>query len=196
MNQEALTALTRARTKLILSQPFFGALALQLQLEEDSSIDTLAVSPKRVRYNPEFVLGLSEPLRISAMAHEVMHCVLGHSRRVGERDRRKWNVAGDYVINQILEDSKFEIGPGWLLNPGFKGMSTDHIYSLLPDSDDPDNKDDPLDDVESDPDPAAEQDWKIAAGQAARAAKMAALSWIMVSLPPPTSGCAARDLAR
>ncbi len=184
MNQEAATKLTRARATLILDQPFFGALALRLPLIEKPSIKTLCVNGKNIFYNPDFVNKLSASLVKSAVAHEVMHCVLSHMDRLAERHPKKWNQACDYALNQLLADSGFEIGEGWLLNPGFKGMSADEIYNLLPEPE-PDGSGtgpggsspgDPLDEMESaDPDPAAKaemaREWKVATIQAANGAK-------------------------
>lgn len=175
MNPQAHKKLTVARSQLILGHPFFGMLALRLRLVERTDIPTLAVDGKHVFYNPEFVLGLSDSLCRSALAHEVMHCVLAHIGRRGARDPKKWNYAGDYALNQVLQDSGFEIGKGWLLHPQYQGMSADQIYALLPD--DPDGDGDgqsPLDDI-MDGDPSeiesTSTDWKIAAIQAATTAK-------------------------
>ena len=134
-NAAALTKLTNARAGLVLDHGFFGMLALRLQLVEDNRIPTLAVDGKKIYYNAEFVLGLSMPLTKSAIAHEVMHCVFEHIGRRAQRNPRKWNMAGDYVINQVLKDSGFEIGQGWLLEPAYKDMTADHIYSLMPEDD-------------------------------------------------------------
>lgn len=38
------------------------------------------------------------------LAHEVMHMMLDHHNRVGGRDARMWNVAGDVLINEMLQD--------------------------------------------------------------------------------------------
>ena len=175
MNPQAHKKLTVARSQLILGHPFFGTLALRLRLVERTDIPTLAVDGKHVFYNPEFVLGLSDSLCRSALAHEVMHCVLAHIGRRGARDPKKWNYAGDYALNQVLQDSGFEIGSGWLLHPQYQGMSADQIYALLPD--DPDGDGDgqsPLDDI-MDGDlseiESTSTDWKIAAIQAATTAK-------------------------
>lgn len=172
-NPQAHKKLTIARSQLILGHPFFGMLALRLRLVERPSIPTLAVDGKHVFYNPEFILGLSDSLCRSALAHEVMHCVFDHIGRRGARDPKKWNYAGDYAINQTLQDSGFEIGKGWLLHPQYQGMFADQIYVLLPD--DPDGGDQsPLDDI-MDGEPSEIEsnstDWKIAAIQAATTAK-------------------------
>jgi hypothetical protein len=50
-------------------------------------------------------------------------------------DPKKWNVAGDYALNQILVDSGFTLDDNWLIDNKFKGMSADEIYNLLPDGD-------------------------------------------------------------
>jgi len=173
MNKDVADQLTRARTQLILDHCFFGTLALRLALIEDTTVKTLTVNGKNIFYNPDFVTTLSPALTKAAIAHEVMHCVFDHIGRRADRNPRKWNQAGDYVINAALKDSGFEIGEGWLHNTAFAGMTTDHIYSLLPDGDD-DKGNDPLDDCQ---DGDAENtevnatDWKIATVQAASAAK-------------------------
>ena len=177
-NPAALKKLTVARSQLILGHGFFGMLALRLKLVERASIPTLAVDGRHVFYNPQFVLGLSDSLTRSALAHEVMHCVLEHIGRRAGRHPKKWNQAGDFALNQILQDSGFEIGKGWLLSPVYKDMTADQIYAALPDPpEDGQDAGEPggaLDDVlDGTPGEAASDavDWKVATVQAAQAAK-------------------------
>lgn len=73
-DQKAYDAVIRARTVLLVSEPFFGCLALHLLLEEDESIPTAAVNGVTMFYNPKFWLSLSEPEQVGVCAHEVMHC--------------------------------------------------------------------------------------------------------------------------
>lgn len=172
-----LDKLTKARAGLILDQPFFGALALRLKLIENNQLPTLAVDGKCIYFNSKFVEELPLDLCKSAIAHEVMHCVFDHMARVGQRDRAKWNQAGDYAINDELQKAGFMLGEGWLHNPHFSGMSADHIYNLLPDN--PPDAGQPgggLCDIM----PAAQDqsaatqdrvDWQVATAQAAQAAK-------------------------
>ena len=194
MNQEAMTKLTQARSGLILDHGFFGMLALRLRLREmDDNMrasfvarkmtPTLAVDGKSIFYDPAFILGLTMPLTRAALAHEVMHCVFEHIGRRKGRDGRKWNMAGDYVINQVLKDSGFELGEGWLIEPAYKDMTSDHIYSLMPEDDSDDGSggapggggsgDQPLCDImDGDQSDIEAQDieWKVATVQAAQAA--------------------------
>lgn len=179
MNTEIAQRLTRARTHLLLDFPFFGELALRLNLIERADIPTLAVDGRNIFYNPDFVTSLSDGLTKSAMAHEVFHCVLDHIGRRADREPRRWNFAGDYVINPILKDCGLEIGEDWLYNPSFAGMTTDEVYQLLPDNTDenapgPGEPGGPLDHC-MDGDPNDNEtvltDWKIATIQATSSAK-------------------------
>ena len=164
MNPTARQKLTIARSQLLLTQPFFGVLALRLKLVENNAIPTLAVDGKTIFYNEGFITRLSNSLTKSAMAHEVMHCVLDHISRRQGREPKRWNHAGDYALNQILKDSGFEIGQGWLLDPQYKGMTADQIYDKLP----KDPEGDALDDImPGTGDPGDGVDWKVATVQAA-----------------------------
>jgi len=178
-NQEVADQLTRARTGLIIDMPFFGELALRLKVIEDYSVPTLVTNGKFIKYNPDFTKTLSPSLTKSAFGHEVGHCIYEHMSRRGDRNPKKWNMAGDYVINAMLKDSGFEIGEGWLFNPAFAGMGTDEIYALLPDmpedeggSGEPGGPLDNCEDSDSDSSETDAIEWKIAVIQAANSAKM------------------------
>ena len=145
MNQEIATKLSIARSRMLLDHPFFGVLALRLQLIEDESIPTLATDGNRIIYNPQFIDQLSVELCSSAIAHEVMHCVLEHISRRIAREPRRWNQACDFAANPILKDAGLPLGAGWLYNPGYVGKSAEEIYTMLPEDD---GGDDPLCDIQ------------------------------------------------
>lgn len=161
--------LTKARTSLILDEPFFGHLALRLMLVESSHVTTLAVDAKHIYYNARYVAQQSPALTKSIIGHEVLHCVLEHIFRRGDRCRRRWNQAADYVVNAMLQDSGFEIGDSWLYNPDFADMTADQVYGLLPNC-----KTNPLDDcqiVDEDHTNVEATEWIIATFQAANDAR-------------------------
>jgi predicted metal-dependent peptidase len=176
VNEKAAQKLSLARTKLILEHGFFGLLALRLQFVERVDIPTLAVDGKHIFYNPDFVLSLSDKITQSAVAHEVMHCVLAHIGRRGSRDPKKWNVAGDYALNQILVDSGFTLGDNWLIDNKFKGMSADEIYNLLPDGSGDKGGEEALDEIlpgDTAESAVMETEWILATIQAANEVKKA-----------------------
>lgn len=124
--------ISKARAGLILDQPFFGALALRLRVIEDPTCPTAWTDGQSMGYNPTFIEGLTLAETKGVVCHNVMHCALAHMSRRGNRDHRKWNIAGDLAINQIIEDAKMTLPKGRLLDPAYVGMSADEIYGKLP----------------------------------------------------------------
>lgn len=146
-NKKAYDALIRARTVLLVSQPFFGCLALHLELMEDVNHPvrkTMWVDGVHMGYNPDFVLDLSEQELQGVCAHEVMHVAFQHMTRRQHRHPVIWNVAADYVINGSLLKAGFKL-PGAAIThkgakPGvkghlhdvkFEGMSSEEVYELI-----------------------------------------------------------------
>jgi len=93
-----------------------------------------------IGYNPDAVLSMSILNNVFIIAHEVMHNLMCHATRRNGRDKRLWNIAGDYCINSILV--KMEIGamptspdgiPEGLIDPRYDGskMTTEMVYDLL-----------------------------------------------------------------
>lgn len=182
----ATEKIIKARTGLVLDQPFFASLALRLRLKADETCETAWTDGRALGFNPAWIGGLPLDQVKGVLSHEVMHLACVHHIRRGPRDAKKWNQAGDYAINQILSDSKVALPPGHLINPSFSGMSADEIYSLIPDdpqgsggaSDDPGGCGAVRDMTGPDgskPSPAElaqeEQNWKVAVAQAATQAK-------------------------
>lgn len=122
--------LTRARTRLVLDQPFFGTLSLRLKLVPGAS-PTMATDGTRIVYNPSFVDQLKPAELEGTLAHEVLHCALGHHCRRGNRDPRLWNEAADLAINPILIKNGFTLPAGALIDPAFTDLSAEEIYARL-----------------------------------------------------------------
>jgi predicted metal-dependent peptidase len=177
---------TRARANLVLAHPFFGALALRMKVIEDPSIETACTDGSCIRYNPDFINGMSLAKVTGVVAHEVMHPAMLHHTRMGARDPQRWNMAADYAINPILVDAGFDLPDKALNNPAWKGMSAEEIYNLLPPGSGEGQGNDPggcggVDtgkggaDGKSPPTQseiaAQEAEWKVALAQAAHMAK-------------------------
>ena len=130
-DKSAREKIIRARTNLLVSNGFFGFLAMQLRLEERPSVGTMGVDGVTMFYAPEFVNKLTERELEGVEAHEVMHCCFQHFSRRGYRDALLWNIAGDYVINLDLIDAGFTLPKERLLDKKYKGMTTEDVYELL-----------------------------------------------------------------
>jgi predicted metal-dependent peptidase len=190
--------IARARTRLLLDFPWFGALSMRLKIEP-ADIPTFDVDGTTMRYSPAFADSLSDAELTGVIAHEVMHCALLHPFRRGSRDPETWNKAADYVINQELIDAKLTLPQGALVDAQYKGLSVDQAYAKLnaekqtnpPSPPSPGNGSPapcPTGTVDDAPKPATaepgtepgkqpggmtETDWKIAAEQASRVANAA-----------------------
>src|SRR6516165_9586185 len=132
VSQQQTTAqkLARARVRLILEQAFFGTLALRLKLVP-GNLPTMATDGSRAVYNPTFVDQLKPAELEGTLAHEVLHCALGHHCRRGERDPELWNQAADFAINPILLGNGFTLPVGALVDPAFNNLSAEEIYARL-----------------------------------------------------------------
>lgn len=129
----AREAVLKARTALVLDQPFFGALALRLKIVADPSCDTLWTDGVSLGYKPRYVESITHAELKGWVAHEVLHCTNGHVWRKGARNHDKWNAAADYAINPIILGAGMVLVPDALDGTPYQGMSAEEIYARLPD---------------------------------------------------------------
>src|SRR5262245_41332261 len=108
MNIEAKKKMVQARSNLLLDQPFFGSLALRLELTEDLACQTCWTDGKRLGYNPDYILSKTEtkidmPECMALVAEETMHNSNGHSwRRPPGVAPDEWNICCDLALMPIL----------------------------------------------------------------------------------------------
>lgn len=92
---------------------------------------TMATDGTRIVYNPAFVDQLKPAELEGTLAHEVLHCTLGHHCRRSNREPRLWNEAADLAINPILIKNGFTLPQGALIDPSFTNLSAEEIYARL-----------------------------------------------------------------
>lgn len=124
--------IVKARTALIMQNPFFGSLAIRLQLEEGNKVtETLATDGIKLFYNYDYVMSLTMDDLKFILCHEVMHLVHGHHTRMADRDIKDWNRATDYSINGNLMSCGFNHVDGMLFDKQFENMTADEVYNKL-----------------------------------------------------------------
>jgi predicted metal-dependent peptidase len=128
------TKLRAARTRLILDRPFIGALVMHLRLAaaDPRQVATLATDARSLYYNARYVAGLTFGETQFVLAHEALHCALGHFARRAHRVRRRWDVACDHAANWLLREEGLTPPAGALLDSRFRGLSAEEIYPLIP----------------------------------------------------------------
>lgn len=177
--------MSKAKATLVLDHPFFASIICSMPMIEDATLNppTMATNGKCVKYHPEFVESCSLQEVVFVLCHEVGHCMFAHMFRRNHRDPKRWNIAGDYVINDLLvSDNIGQMPSNGLHNPSLVqagGGTTDGVYALLPEGDGGDGSGlpDQFDTCEDADGDAAEQgqaeaEMKVAIAQAAQAAKM------------------------
>jgi len=133
MEEDVRERITMTRLRLVDRFPFFGYLLMQVNIRESSTItETAATDGVRIYYNKNFLETLSDRELEFVLSHEVMHCVLNHITRKGDRNPVKWNFAIDYATNLLLQESGVGTPPpGVLLDEKYKDMSAEEIYEQL-----------------------------------------------------------------
>lgn len=112
---------------------FLTALALGLNHVITERVPTAGTDGVSVFYNPNFLATLTRPQRFSLLLHEVWHVALDHPGRIGSRIHKKFNRAGDYVINLLVAADGYAHIPDWLLDSKYTGMSTEQVYEIIKD---------------------------------------------------------------
>ncbi|VVD31256.1 vWA domain-containing protein [Paraburkholderia dioscoreae] len=123
--------IAKQRTELVLSQPFFGSLALRLKMVEDRSTKECWVDGESLGYNPEYVDKLSDLELRGVLALKVMQVANGHCWRQGAREAGRWSDSSQYAITPILRSSDFVLPRGALNDARFAGKSVEEIYGAL-----------------------------------------------------------------
>ena len=122
---------SKARAKLLLQQPFFASVILSTDFVEDPKCPTAYTNYIKVWYNPTFMNSLSVNVCQFVLVHEIMHIILKHNLRIGNRKPIRWNKACDYAINQELQDAGIEVWEHCLIDAKYKGMTAEQIYDVL-----------------------------------------------------------------
>ena len=103
MRVEVLDRIIFARICLLLRHPFFGNMATRLRIvEADEWLGTAAVDGRNLYFNTQFFNAMSNKEIEFVIAHEILHCVFDHLLRREDRDAMIFNIAADYIVNNLL----------------------------------------------------------------------------------------------
>ena len=139
--------LAALRMQMLEMHPFWGYILLQLRLTVSFSVPTMATDcVNSIWFNPKYTRRLDSRELGFVLAHEVCHAVLETNARRGNRDHRKWNMATDYAINDLVsgitvpgantryrDDTAYlyRMPPGGLWKRSYHGMIAETIYEDL-----------------------------------------------------------------
>ena len=101
--------LVSSRIRLLINKPWFGNMITRLPLIDATDFgwcETAATDARHIFYNREFIAKLRDGEVDFLFGHELLHCVFDHLGRRNDRIPLFWNVANDYVVNDILVEEQ------------------------------------------------------------------------------------------
>lgn len=114
----------KAIVGLLMTEPFFGAILLNVIKRADWTCDTAYVGVSNeaqhivLGYNPDFMRQLPHEQKMGVFIHEFYHLIFGHITDRAMRNpkyARLWNVAADLAINSLIPRKML---PDFALVPG------------------------------------------------------------------------------
>ena len=146
---EAAYHLDLAKERVGVQFPYFWSLMASLDTCWTDRLPTMAMSYDRIMFaNPEYVCELAREdpkVMVSAVFHELSHFVLRHGERLGGRDRKVWNMAGDLEIHTTFPENDLAYIPNTLIagEMGFpENLTAEEYFELLQDQADEDDSQD------------------------------------------------------
>jgi predicted metal-dependent peptidase len=107
MRKEVLDRIITARVGLLLRHPFFGNMATRLKIEAaDDWLMTAAVDGRKLYFNTQFFHAMDNKEVEFVIAHEILHMVYDHLGRRDSRNPLLYNIAADYIVNNLLVDDR------------------------------------------------------------------------------------------
>jgi predicted metal-dependent peptidase len=101
-----------ARIGLLLRHPFFGNMATRLRIvAADDWCMTAATDGRHLYYNTQFFNAMNNKEIEFVIAHEILHCVYDHFNRREDRNPKLYNIAADYIVNNLLVRDKIGAKP-------------------------------------------------------------------------------------
>ena len=96
-----------SRMRILCNHGFYGLLLMHMVYSLDERVETAATDGIRIIFGPAFLDELTDNELDFVMLHEILHVVLQHCLREGERDREDFNIACDIVVNSniLLENN-------------------------------------------------------------------------------------------
>ena len=125
--------------KFVLAHTFLSQIYFAKDNVEDNEVEFIAYTePTKRGYNKELFTALTIKQGVGVIAHEVLHDVLDHHKRIGGRHPMLWNIAADLEVNRILmkeinlTNKRFELPPDCCYDPKYdETWTAERIYDDL-----------------------------------------------------------------
>ena len=134
MRTEVFERIVVARVGLLLRHPFFGNMATRLTIKAaDDWLPTAAVDGRNLFFNTQFFNAMDNKEIEFVIAHEILHCVFDHLGRRDDRDPMLYNIAADYIVNNLLVRDKIGHKPKLVdcfQDFKYDGWTSEEVYDV------------------------------------------------------------------
>ena len=135
MRVEVHERIITARVGLLLRHPFFGNMATRLKIQAaDDWLPTAAVDGRHLFYNTQFFNAMDNKEVEFVLAHEILHMVYDHLGRRDDRNPMLYNIAADYIVNNLLVDDRIGTKPkivDCFQDFKYRGWTSEEVYDEL-----------------------------------------------------------------
>ena len=135
MRKDVYDRIIVARIGLLLRHPFFGNMATRLKIEAaDEWLMTAAVDGRKLYFNTQFFNAMNNKEIEFVIAHEILHMVYDHLGRRENRDPMLYNIAADYIVNNLLVDDRIGKKPkivDCFQDFKYRGWTSEAVYDEL-----------------------------------------------------------------
>jgi len=135
MRKDVLDRIIIARVGLLLRHPFFGNMATRLKIQAaDEWCPTAAVDGRNLYFNTQFFNAMNNKEIEFVIAHEILHCVFDHLGRRDERNPMLYNIAADYIVNNLLVRDRIGEKPSIVdcfQDFKYEGWTSEEVYNEL-----------------------------------------------------------------
>jgi predicted metal-dependent peptidase len=135
MREEVKERIIIARVGLLLRHPFFGNMATRLKIQAaDEWLMTAAVDGRNLYFNTQFFNAMNNKEIEFVIAHEILHCVFDHLTRREDRNPMLYNIAADYIVNNLLVRDRIGEKPSIVdcyQDFKYEGWTSEEVYKEL-----------------------------------------------------------------
>ena len=136
--EEVRRELDILRTQLRLQFPFFASLLHKVRVILEDTGELVHVTPDNELCVGRTLMDLGRRERLFVLAHGILHVALLHARRGIDKERMRWNLAADVVVNRALSLAGLDVPAGAVtgerlkLPSGWENQTVEGIYQMLP----------------------------------------------------------------
>ncbi len=134
MSEALTTLLEKIRIQFLFDHPFLSVLALSLPMQvRENPHEAFETNGRAIFVDAFKCTRFSDAQLKYSYAHTLLHVLLKHPFRLGERDLKVWNRSSDIVINLLLNDFERvgERPEDEVLLEKFADMSVEEVYNTL-----------------------------------------------------------------